>query len=106
MAQIRDSFSSRTKVLVVLHNFHNRAGTEEHTKLLAAELADRYEIAFLFPQQGSIILRLQDSGQEQILPASPVAWPLTPKDDPVMRSSVKQALEIFSPQLIHIQHAH
>ncbi len=95
---------AKPRLLFVLHNFHNRAGTEEHTKLLAAELSATYEIAFLFPQHDSVVLRTAD-GQEKAFPGAHLPWPITPADQPVVKHSVKQALDLFRPTLIHIQHA-
>lgn len=94
----------RPRLLFVLHNFHNRAGTEEHTKLLAKLLSAEFEIGFIFPQDESLIFRLEDTRTENILPGARVGWPITPFNNQTLDSSLKRILQIFSPDLIHIQH--
>jgi glycosyltransferase involved in cell wall biosynthesis len=96
---------TRPRLLLVLHNFHSWAGTEQHTKTLASELCAVYEIAFVFPHHGSVVLRYQDSGEEISFPGARLPWPLTPPREPVMERSLQQILEKFRPSMIHIQHA-
>jgi len=98
------SADNRPHLLYFLHNFHNRAGTEEHTKLLGAELSEDFKIAYLFPQGGTLVLRFQDSGEELTFPGAQMPWPLPPIKDATINSALKTVFEKFKPDLIHIQH--
>ena len=95
---------SRTKLLFFLHNFHNRAGTEEHVKTLSAELKADYEIAFLFPEDGDVVLRLADTGEEKSFGGEPVEAPFFVKEHPLVNEGIIKALTSFNPKLIHIHH--
>jgi hypothetical protein len=65
----------RPRLLFVLHSFLIRAGTEEHTRILADALCDRFEIAYLFPESGAAVLRVHDTANEIRLPAARFATP-------------------------------
>jgi glycosyltransferase involved in cell wall biosynthesis len=93
----------RPRLLYLLHAYFNRAGTEEHTKLLAEELAEHYEIALLFPHDGKLWLRSEDGTAVQY-PMEPFQWPATPYLTPVTNQSVREALARFRPDVIHVQH--
>lgn len=95
---------SRPKLLYFLHNFHNRAGTEEHVKTLSAELASAYEIAFLFPVNGEVILRLADTEQEISFGGEPVEAPFFVKKHPLVNQAILEAISSFKPTIIHIHH--
>jgi glycosyltransferase involved in cell wall biosynthesis len=86
----------------VLHSFHIRAGTEEHTRILAEALCDRFEIAYLFPESGAIVLRVHDTANEIRFPGGPLRY--ASPHDPAVTQSVRDALREFLPELIHIQH--
>src|SRR5262249_39906178 len=64
----------RPRLLFVLHSFHIRAGTEEHTRILAEALCDRFDIAYLFPESGAVVLRLHDSASEIRFPGGPLRY--------------------------------
>jgi glycosyltransferase involved in cell wall biosynthesis len=92
----------RPRLLFVLHSFHIRAGTEEHTRILAEALCDRFEIAYLFPERGAVVLRIHDAAKEIRFPGGELRY--ASPHDPVVAQSVKDALREFPPELIHIQH--
>ena len=95
---------ARPKLLYFLHNYHNRAGTEEHVKTLSSELKADFEIAFIFPTNGQVILRVEDSGEELSFGGEPVEAPFFVKKQPVVNAAIFEALSSFSPNLIHIHH--
>ena len=95
---------SRPKLLYFLHNFHNRAGTEEHVKTLSAELKASFEIAFLFPANGEVFLRLADTEEELSFGGEAVEAPFFIKRHPLVDEALLKALSSFAPNLIHIHH--
>lgn len=95
---------NRPKLLFFLHNFHNRAGTEEHVKTLAFELRDYYEIAFMFPMQGEVILRSADTGEERNFGGEPVSPPFFNENHPLVNNAIQNAISTFNPDLIHVHH--
>jgi glycosyltransferase involved in cell wall biosynthesis len=92
------------KVLYLLHNFHNRAGTEEHAKVLGEAIAKSYEVAYLFPQGDTLVLRKEADGSEEIFPGKQMPWPLPPLKDETISGSLQQIFTGFKPDIIHIQH--
>ncbi len=95
---------TRPRLLYFLHNFHNRAGTEEHVKTLAGELKAEFEIAFVFPSQGEVILRYHDTEEEKSFGGEMVVGPFFNQSLPKINDSIVSALSVFSPDLIHIHH--
>lgn len=94
----------RPKLLYFLHNFHNRGGTEKHVKTLFTELKSSYEIAFLFPENGEVILRFADTEEEYSFGGESVEGPFFVKEQPLVNKAVLTAISSFDPQLIHIHH--
>jgi glycosyltransferase involved in cell wall biosynthesis len=95
--------SVKPKLLYILHNYFNRAGTEDHVKSLALGLASEFDIFILFPQQSEICLLHPDGRQERFQGALPV-WPQTSYRIPAMNQTLAKVLELIRPDLIHIQH--
>lgn len=95
----------RPRLLYLLHCYHNRAGTEEHTRTLAAALADEFEISIAYPENGSIYLMREGRSQLEF-PGAPVPWPLAPLRSTVIEKSLARLLEAAKPQIVHIQHLH
>lgn len=94
----------RTRLLIVLHAYHNRAGTEQHAKILARGLQSRYRVGIVFPQKGTVVFREEESGEEFAYPGQVLPWPVAPYRAPIIEQSLKQILERFNPHIIHIQH--
>lgn len=92
------------RILYVLHNYFNRAGTEEHVKLLARELSAEYEIGIVFPRQGQLHFLTSVSQDVTSFPADKISWPQTEYNGEVTQASLKQIMVGFSPDLVHIQH--
>ncbi len=95
--------NAQPTILYLAHSYHNRAGVEEHIRVLQHELKDRYKISVVFPHSGNIHY-IDPGGSEKILPGDPPHWPVTPK---VLERSSKvfgDLLREISPDLIHIQH--
>lgn len=95
--------SEKPRLLYILHAFNNRGGTEEHVRTLAKGLADEFDIAILYPEKLQLHLRLPD-GRVGLYPAEEVRFPLTPYQLPLIESSVRQVIESFRPDLVHVQH--
>jgi len=92
------------RLLYILHCFHNRAGTEEHTKTLANGLGQEFETAILYPENGALHLRTMADGMVQTFPAAPVPFPVTPYRVRAVSAALHEAIRAFRPDLIHIQH--
>lgn len=90
------------KVLYLLHNFHNRAGTEEHAKVLGEAVGGSYEVAYLFPQGETLVLRREE--REEIFPGKQIPWPLAPLREETISQSLEKVFASFKPDIIHIQH--
>lgn len=100
---------NRRRLLFVLHCFHNRGGTEMHTKLLARSLSAEFEVAILYPERGSLWLRRVngegDSDDQAIeYPAATVPFPITPYSHKPSELALATALKDFAPDVIHVQH--
>ena len=95
---------ARKKLLYFLHNFHNRAGTEEHVKTLASGLKEHFEIAFLYPDGPNAVLRFHDTGEERRFGLAQAPWSIFQREDPGVTEGVMAALAAFAPNLIHIHH--
>jgi len=91
------------RLLYVVHAWHNRGGTENHTRSLVRGLHRDFEISVLFPEQGRIWLRRPD-GSELSWPADEQPWPLAPAHQPRSDAALRAALEVVQPDVIHIQH--
>lgn len=90
-------------LLYILHQYHNRGGTEEHTKLLARLLGDRFRVFVAHAERGKIELF---SGDElfAIFAMDPWEWPMTPYRSPLTELSLTQLLKVVKPDLVHVQH--
>lgn len=91
------------KLLLIVHQFYNRAGIEEHVKALAVTLKDSFEIHTVFPHQGA--LRVVHEGKETLaLPAPPVHL-LAPYQVPDVERALLQIFERVKPDLFHVVHS-
>lgn len=100
--------NNRPRLLYILHNYHNRGGVEGHCKLLARALADRYDIWIIAPgpaaPSGVLIELIHDGKVHDALPAGPLAWPVTPLEEPNYDAALAKFLEKTRPDIIHVQH--
>ena len=94
--------TSKAKILYVVHGYHNRAGVEEHVKLLAAGIRNRYQVSICFPESSSIVL-MQEG-------ASPVRYPgdlidlIAPYHAERSEYAFSQILKRVDPDIVHIVH--
>ena len=95
--------SHKPRLLYILHCYHNRAGTEEHTRTLYDHLKDEFDVAIAYPEQGRLFL-MRPNRDVVAYPAAPVPWPLAPYRSPVVEQSLSNILGLFAPDIIHIQH--
>lgn len=91
------------RLLYILHAYHNRGGTEQHTKDLAQGLKDDFEIAILYPENGALHLQLAD-GSLSSIPVPPLPIPETPVHSDEHTAALSQFIRSFKPDLIHVQH--
>jgi glycosyltransferase involved in cell wall biosynthesis len=92
----------KPRLLYLVHCYDNLAGVELHTRALAEGLAQRYEVAVAFPQQGRI--RLLRGGASADFPADESAWPATPYRAPRTEQALARVLADVRPDLVHVQH--
>lgn len=93
----------RKKVLYVLHSWHNRAGTEEHTKTLARALSDRFETFIVAPEDERLCV-FQHNEEIFSAPAPRVPFPITPYRMPAVEAALADVLSRVAPDIIHVQH--
>ena len=94
--------ASRPKLLYVVHGYHNRAGVEEHVKLLAASIRNRYQISICFPESSSIVL-MQEGAAALRYPADLIDM-IAPYHAEKTEAAFAQILKRVDPDLIHIVH--
>ena len=95
--------SQKPRLLYVVHAYNNRAGTEEHTKTLAAGLSEHFDTAVVFPEGGTV--QLAEKGKITLkLPGDPPAWPITPYRMVKTEKAMFDVLAHFKPDIVHVQH--
>ena len=93
----------KPRILYLMHCYHNRAGTEEHTRTLASELSDSFETFIMAPEQGRLLLMHQ--GREIIgLPVPEMPFPLAPYRSMEFETAVDRIMRQVRPDLVHVQH--
>lgn len=90
-------------LLYIVHQYHNRGGTEEHTKLLARLMGEHFRVFVAHAESGKIHL-MSDQELFAIFPMDPWEWPVTPYRSPLTEASVDRLLKVVKPDLIHVQH--
>jgi glycosyltransferase involved in cell wall biosynthesis len=90
-------------LLVVLHQWYHRGGTELHAKSLTKGLANEYDITVVFPDERVLVV-VRDGLEIGRLPADPFEWPTTPVHARTTTSSLAALLAWVRPDLVHIQH--
>ncbi len=93
---------AKPKLLYVVHGYTNRAGIEEHVKLLSASLRHRYKISICFPESSSIVL-MEEGGSVLRFPADLIDL-IAPYHAGKSEYAFSQILKRVNPDLIHIVH--
>jgi len=93
---------SKTKLLFVVHGYNNKAGVEEHVKLLVSYLRGTYQISVCFPEAGSIFL-VQDGAGILRYPGDQIDL-IAPYHAEKSEWAFKQILNRTQPDIIHIEH--
>lgn len=90
-------------ILFILHNYFNRAGTEEHTKTLARHLEEWFDPYILFPANNAIHLeRLGDFVDS--FPGDSLQSPETSFRSLMTEVSLEKVINKIKPSLVHVQH--
>ena len=92
----------KPKILLIAHCYNNKAGVEEHLKVLAASLNDSYQVSIAFPEQERLWL-FQNNQPMFSLPTEAIPL-LAPYNAPICRESLNKILAQVRPDLIHIVH--
>ena len=92
----------KNRLLLLVHCYHNRAGVEEHVKVLSNGLRDAYDIFLTFPEQGALQLLCPD-GKTLQFPAAQIPL-LAPYRSEPMEQALRKVFEAVLPDLIHIVH--
>src|SRR5690606_7667722 len=99
------------RILLAIHQFENPSagGTEVYTRALAAQLAERHQVAILYPSKSAsipAIERTRDGDVRHYRLHAPE--PADSFEDnwrgERYRSLVAEALDEFSPDIVHVQH--
>lgn len=92
----------KPELLYVMHCYNNRAGVEEHIKVLSSELEDRYRISIVFPEQGRVWL-LRQGEKPLSFPGEQI--PITAPYQAIQcQTSLAKIIDIVQPDIIHIVH--
>ncbi|HEV8062515.1 MAG TPA: glycosyltransferase [Gemmataceae bacterium] len=94
---------SRPRILFLLHSFGKLTGVELHVHTLARALRDRYHIGLAYPSAGQVHF-LDANGAQTVLPGAMIPWPETPASELRMQAAFQRIVELFRPDLIHVQH--
>lgn len=95
----------RSRLLIIVHQIHNRGGVELSTRMLARDLAPTWDV-FLAYRRADAVCCLSPDGREQAIAADPVDWPFTPYRAPHSERALEQVLATVRPHLVHVQHFH
>jgi glycosyltransferase involved in cell wall biosynthesis len=93
----------KPKIFFLLHCYHNRAGTEQHTKDLVSGLSSDFDCFVCFPEGGKVHL-LTPGGKILSFPGDAALWPMTPYHQPASQRALSGILGEVKPDLVHIQH--
>jgi glycosyltransferase involved in cell wall biosynthesis len=97
-----------SKILFLQHRYFNRAGTEEHSRLLSKGLASNFDISILAiePLQNgrSEIVLIKNETVTSRWAVPTLAFPETPTEHAVYETILNEVLSVEAPDLIHIHH--
>ncbi len=93
----------RPRVLVLAHCYRTLAGVELHIDTLARALRDRFQFGVAYPVRDQVHF-LNENNLRTILPGAVVPWPQTPISEPNRTAALCRIVELFRPDLIHVQH--
>jgi glycosyltransferase involved in cell wall biosynthesis len=94
---------TKPRILYLSHAYFNRGGTEAHTQHLAHGLSNDFDIGVL-TRLGEEICFIQNDTIIKKFPSPTPSWPVTPLNWPSAEEALKNILDEFSPDIIHIQH--
>lgn len=94
---------TKPRLLYILHCYYNRGGTEQHTRDLAAGLAEHFDIAIAALEKDQLHI-IKDGKTTKVFQVGQVPWPITPYEAPVFTQALAQVVGETEPDLIHIQH--
>ena len=100
------------RILLAIHQFENPSagGTEVYARALAARLAERHEVAILYPLAATAsapaIERTRDGDVRHYRLKAPAAADSFEDNwtGERLRPLIAEALEEFSPDIVHVQH--
>ena len=96
------------KILFLQHRYLNRAGTEQHSRLLAAKLRGSYTVSTLAiepVQEGHhqiVLIKEEERSEGWAVPTLP--FPETPWTDATYEKIFKDVLDSEAPDLVHVHH--
>ncbi|MGI6523760.1 MAG: glycosyltransferase [Bdellovibrionota bacterium] len=96
------AIKTKPKLLFVVHGYNNKAGVEEHVKLLVSYLRNNYQISVCFPDGNSIVL-MQDGAGLLRYPGDQIDL-IAPYHTQKSEWAFAQILNRVSPDIIHFEH--
>lgn len=94
--------SAKPKLLFVVHGYNNKAGVEEHVKLLVSYLRNNFQISVCFPESNSILL-MQDGAGLLRYPGDQIDL-IAPYHSEKSEWAFSQILNRVKPDIIHFEH--
>ncbi len=94
--------TEKRRLLFVVHGYNNKAGVEEHVKLLVSYLRSNYEISVCFPENNSIVL-MQDGRGLIRYPGDQIDL-IAPYHSEKSEWAFSQILKRVQPDVIHFEH--
>lgn len=95
--------AKRPRILLLVHNYPNRGGVEEHTRSLARGLCNEFHLMIAWPD-GQYIRLIEDDRVVASFRSEAMPFPIAPYRSLRFEHAFDQVLRRAAPDLIHVVH--